>query len=126
MDISNSIAYFNRAKRCIPGGVNSPVRSFNSVGGNPIFFKKAAGSVLYDVDDNQYIDYVASWGPMIFGHAHPKVVKAVKEYVINSSSFGAPSEIEVDIAELIIDMVPSIDKIVLTKSEWLTRGQKPV
>lgn len=116
MDISNSIAYFNRAIKCIPGGVNSPVRSFNSVGGNPIFFKKAAGSVLYDVDDNQYIDYVASWGPMIFGHAHPRVLKAVKESVNNSSSFGAPSEIEVDIAELIIDMVPNVDKIRMVNS----------
>ena len=116
MDISNSIAYYNRAKKCIPGGVNSPVRSFDSVGGNPIFFKKAAGSVLYDVDDNEYIDYVASWGPMIFGHAHPKVVEAVKESVINSSSFGAPSEIEVDIAELIIEMVPNIDKIRMVNS----------
>ncbi len=116
MDISNSIAYFNRAKKCIPGGVNSPVRSFNSVGGNPIFFKKAASSVLYDVDDNQYIDYVASWGPMIFGHAHPKVVRAIKESVNNSSSFGAPSKIEVDIAELIIEMVPNIDKIRMVNS----------
>jgi glutamate-1-semialdehyde 2,1-aminomutase len=111
MDTSGSVALYNRAKKSIPGGVNSPVRSFNSVGGNPLFISRAKGSYLYDVDGNRYIDYISSWGPMILGHAHEKVISAVEEAARNSLSFGAPNPNEVEIAELIKNMVPNIDKV---------------
>ncbi|MGY8978855.1 MAG: glutamate-1-semialdehyde 2,1-aminomutase [Cytophagales bacterium] len=112
----NSKALFERAKTLIPGGVNSPVRAFKSVGGDPIFMSRAKGAYLYDEDDNSYIDLINSWGPMILGHANEEVEKAIFEAVKSSTSFGAPGRREVEIAELIIDMVPSIEKIRMVNS----------
>lgn len=114
--IDTSIQLFARAQRSIPGGVNSPVRAFKSVGGTPVFIKKAAGAYLYDADDNRYIDYIASWGPMILGHAYPPVVKAIQEYAAYSTSYGAPTELEIEMAELIISMVPNVDMIRMVSS----------
>ncbi len=116
MNINTSIQLFERAQRSIPGGVNSPVRAFKSVGGNPIFMKKAKGAYLYDADDNRYIDYIASWGPMILGHAYEPVVKAIQEYAEYSTSYGAPTELEIEMAELIISMVPNVDMIRMVSS----------
>ncbi len=107
---------YERAQKFIPGGVNSPVRAFKAVGGTPVFFEKANGAILYDADGNEYIDYVTSWGPMILGHAYPPVINAVKKAAENSTSFGAPTELEIELAELIIKMVPGIDKIRMVNS----------
>jgi glutamate-1-semialdehyde 2,1-aminomutase len=107
---------FDRAQRSIPGGVNSPVRAFKSVGGTPIFIEKAKGAYLYDVDGNQYIDYIASWGPMILGHAYEPVVKAIQERAAFSTSYGAPTELEIEMAELICSMVPNVDLIRMVSS----------
>ncbi|HMB40586.1 MAG TPA: glutamate-1-semialdehyde 2,1-aminomutase [Balneolaceae bacterium] len=107
---------FNKAQQSIPGGVNSPARAFKSVGGVPVFMKKAKGSVLTDEDGNQYIDYVGSWGPMILGHAHPAIVKAVQDAAFNSTSFGAPTETEINMAELVKQMVPNVDRVRMVNS----------
>ena len=107
---------FERAQQTIPGGVNSPVRAFKSVGGTPVFMKHAKGAYLYDVDGNKYIDYIASWGPMILGHAHEPVVKAIQDYANYSTSYGAPTELEIEMAELIISMVPNVDLIRMVSS----------
>jgi len=109
--ITRSQNDFEKAKKLIPGGVNSPVRAFKSVGGTPRFFAKANGAYVWDVDGNQYIDYVGSWGPMILGHTHPDVVKGVQETAALGMSYGAPCELEIDLAQLVIDMVPSIEVI---------------
>src|SRR4026208_1054993 len=106
-----SIELFARAQASIPGGVNSPVRAFKSVGGTPVFIKSATGAYLFDEDGNRYIDYINSWGPMILGHAYGPVVKAIREKVLESTSFGAPTELELDMAELIKSMVPNVDLI---------------
>lgn len=116
MKISTSEQLFSRAQRSIPGGVNSPVRAFKSVGGTPIFIKKAKGAYLYDADDKRYIDYIASWGPMILGHAYEPVVKAIQEYAEYSTSYGAPTELEIEMAELIISMAPNVDLIRMVSS----------
>ncbi len=107
---------FNAAKKHIPGGVNSPVRAFKSVSGTPIFIKRASGPYLYDSNDNQYIDYVGSWGPMILGHAHPDVVKAVQDAANHGLSFGAPTEIETIMADKICELMPSIEKVRMVSS----------
>jgi len=107
---------FERAKKSIPGGVNSPVRAFKSVGGTPVFMTNAKGAYLYDADGNKYIDYIASWGPMILGHAYEPVVKAIQEKALGSTSFGAPTELEIEMAELIISMVPNVDMIRMVSS----------
>jgi glutamate-1-semialdehyde 2,1-aminomutase len=107
---------FDQAQRVIPGGVNSPVRAFKSVGGTPVFFERAEGARLYDVDGNQYVDYVGSWGPMLFGHAMPEVVEAVRVAAAGSTSFGAPTEIEIRLAELVVELVPSIEKVRMVNS----------
>jgi len=107
---------FRRAQQSIPGGVNSPVRAFKSVGGTPIFMTSAKGAYLYDADGNKYIDYIASWGPMILGHAYEPVVKAIQEKALGSTSFGAPTELEIEMAELIISMVPNVDLIRMVSS----------
>jgi glutamate-1-semialdehyde 2,1-aminomutase len=107
---------FKRAQAIIPGGVNSPVRAFKAVGGNPLFIKRAKGSKLYDVDGNAYIDYVLSWGPLILGHAHPRVVAAIKTAAEQGTSYGAPTELEVKLASLLIQAYPSMDKIRLVNS----------
>lgn len=111
-----SESLFERAKKVIPGGVNSPVRAFNGVSGQPKFFSKAKGALLYDADGNEYIDYVGSWGPMILGHQHPAVVESVNHTIQNSMSFGAPCEQEVILAELICELVPSIEKVRMVNS----------
>lgn len=116
MSISKSKQLFERAQQSIPGGVNSPVRAFKSVGGTPIFIDKAKGAYLYDADGNRYIDYIASWGPMILGHAYEPVVKAIQEHAVYSTSYGAPTELEIEMAELIIDMVPNVDLIRMVSS----------
>ncbi|MDB5253816.1 MAG: hemL, partial [Flaviaesturariibacter sp.] len=116
MNISNSQRLFERAQQSIPGGVNSPVRAFKSVGGNPIFLQRAKGAYLYDVDDNQYIDYINSWGPMILGHAFEPVVEAIQKKALDSTSFGAPTELEVEMAELVKSMVPNVDLIRMVSS----------
>jgi glutamate-1-semialdehyde 2,1-aminomutase len=102
---------FERAKRVIPGGVNSPVRAFKGVGGTPVFMRSARGCRLTDLDGNEYVDYVMSWGPLILGHAHPAVVEAVQAAAATGTSFGAPTEAESDLADLVIAMVPSIEKV---------------
>jgi len=107
---------FQRAQQSIPGGVNSPVRAFKSVGGTPLFIDKAKGAYLYDADGNRYIDYIASWGPMILGHAYEPVVKAIQEQAVYSTSYGAPTELEIKMAELIISMVPNVDLIRMVSS----------
>jgi glutamate-1-semialdehyde 2,1-aminomutase len=111
-----SAIYFEQAKKLIPGGVNSPVRAFKSVGGNPIFIQSAKGAYLHDVDGNSYIDLIGSWGPMLFGQAHPVIEDAVRNALANGFSFGAPSYNEVLIAQKIVDMVPSIEKVRLVSS----------
>jgi glutamate-1-semialdehyde 2,1-aminomutase len=116
MMIEKSKQLFERAQQSIPGGVNSPVRAFKSVGGTPVFIKNAKGAYLYDVDGNRYIDYIASWGPMILGHAYEPVVKAIQEYATHSTSYGAPTELEVEMAELIKSMVPNVDLIRMVSS----------
>jgi glutamate-1-semialdehyde 2,1-aminomutase len=115
-DTSRSKTLFDKAKNFIPGGVNSPVRAFRAVGGNPIFMKRAKGAFLYDEDGNEYVDLINSWGPMILGHAHPMIEEAVKEALSGSPSFGAPTAREVEMAELICSMVPSIDKVRMVNS----------
>ncbi|WP_394991975.1 glutamate-1-semialdehyde 2,1-aminomutase [Emticicia sp.] len=116
MTTNTSEELFAKAKNFIPGGVNSPVRAFRSVGGNPIFIKRAKGAYIFDEDDNQYIELINSWGPMILGHAFEPVEKAVSEAIKNSFSFGAPTRREVEMAELIISMVPSIEKVRMVNS----------
>ena len=116
MIYKRSSALFADAKKVIPGGVNSPVRAFKAVGGDPVFVKRAAGAYLYDEDDNQLIDYINSWGPLILGHAHKPVVDAVVEKARMGTSFGTPTEIETKIAELAVKMVPNIDKIRMVNS----------
>ncbi|MEW6052279.1 MAG: glutamate-1-semialdehyde 2,1-aminomutase [Nitrospirota bacterium] len=107
---------FQKAGTLIPGGVNSPVRAFRAVGGNPVFIRKAKGSKLYDVDGNVYIDYVLSWGPLILGHAHAKVVSALKKAVENGTSYGAPTSLEIQLAELVLKAYPSMDKVRMVNS----------
>ncbi len=114
--IEKSIALFNQAKSLMPGGVNSPVRAFKNINGNPIFFEKAQGAYLYDADGNKYVDYIGSWGPMIMGHSHPEVVNAIKKQVELGTSYGAPTSLESDVASLIIENVPSIEKIRMVNS----------
>jgi glutamate-1-semialdehyde 2,1-aminomutase len=111
MDIQQSEAQFERARRLIPGGVNSPVRAFGSVGGTPRFVDRAAGPYLWDVDGNQYIDYVLSWGPMILGHAQPEVIAAVAEQAAKGTSYGAPTQLETELAELVCRIVPSVEMV---------------
>src|SRR5215208_1905355 len=116
MSINKSRQLFERAQQSIPGGVNSPVRAFKSVGGTPVFIKSAKGAYLYDEDGNKYIDYINSWGPMILGHAYEPVVKAIQAKALDSTSFGAPTELEVEMAELIKSMVPNVDLIRMVSS----------
>ena len=105
---SRSQQLFERAQLTIPGGVNSPVRAFKSVGGTPLFMTHAKGAYMYDADGNRYIDYINSWGPMIMGHAWDAVVSAIQERAAFSTSFGAPTELEIEMAELITSMAPNV------------------
>lgn len=111
MRYQRSSTLFKEAQQVIPGGVNSPVRAFKSVGGTPIFVEKAKGAYLYDVDGNSYLDYISSWGPMILGHAFAPVIEAVKERADRGTSFGIPTELETEIARLALQMIPNMDKI---------------
>ena len=111
MHYQRSSTLFKEAKQVIPGGVNSPVRAFQSVGGTPIFVERASGAYLYDVDGNVLIDYIASWGPMILGHAYPPVIEAIKRRAEKGTSFGMPTELETTIASLALQMIPNMDKI---------------
>jgi glutamate-1-semialdehyde 2,1-aminomutase len=113
---TKSSALFERAKEIIPGGVNSPVRAFRGVGGTPRFIQTAQGATITDADGNTYIDYVGSWGPMILGHAHPEVISAIHEAATRGTSYGAPTELEVLLAQEVIDAFPSIEKLRLTSS----------
>jgi glutamate-1-semialdehyde 2,1-aminomutase len=114
--MSKSEQLFSRALQVIPGGVNSPVRAFRAVGGKPPFIQRGNGSRIWDVDGNEYIDYIGSWGPLIFGHRPPEVVQALNEVLEIGTSFGAPTEREVEIAELITKLVPSVEKVRLVNS----------
>ncbi|WP_456455543.1 glutamate-1-semialdehyde 2,1-aminomutase [Thermovibrio sp.] len=116
MEVKRSKELFEEAKRYIPGGVNSPVRAFKSVGDVPRFIERAKGSHIWDVDGNEYVDYVCSWGPMILGHAHPKVVEAVKRQAEKGTSYGAPTELEVELARTIVELVPSVEKVRMVNS----------
>jgi glutamate-1-semialdehyde 2,1-aminomutase len=116
MDFSRSHTLFEGAKKFIPGGVNSPVRAFRAVGGNPLFIKRAKGAYLYDEDGNEFVDLINSWGPMILGHANPGVEQAVREALSGSPSFGAPTAREGEMAELICSLVPSVEKVRLVNS----------
>jgi glutamate-1-semialdehyde 2,1-aminomutase len=116
MDYPKSKKLYERASKVIPGGVNSPVRAFNSVGGTPLFITRAQGSYLWDEEGNRYIDLISSWGPMLLGHAEPDVIKAVQQTAENSTSFGAPTRLEVEMAELITSSVPGVDKIRMVNS----------
>lgn len=116
MNRERSQALFERAQKVLPGGVNSPVRAYRSVGGTPPFLVRGAGSRVWDADGNEYIDFIGSWGPLILGHSDPRVLKAVQTAMENGLSFGAPTPIEVDVAELLVDMVPNIDMVRMVNS----------
>ncbi len=107
---------FEKSQRVIPGGVNSPVRAFRAIGGTPLFFREAYGAYLWDVDDNKYIDYVGSWGTAVLGHAHPEVIAAVQQRAAKGLSFGAPTELELEMAELLTRLLPSIEQVRLVSS----------
>lgn len=116
MSSNRSEALFAAACKHIPGGVNSPVRAFRGVGGNPIFFSRAQGAYLFDADDNCYIDYICSWGPAILGHAHPDVIREVQEAATLGLSFGAPTEVEVEMADIVCELMPSMDLVRMVSS----------
>jgi glutamate-1-semialdehyde 2,1-aminomutase len=107
---------FDKSQKVIPGGVNSPVRAFRSVGGTPLFFGRGDGACVWDADGRRYIDYVGSWGPLVLGHAHPQVVEAVREAASRGLSFGAPTEAELEMAELITRLLPSMQQVRLVNS----------
>src|SRR5690606_30024998 len=114
--MTQSDTLFERAQKHIPGGVNSPVRAFRGVGGSPIFFKRGEGAYLVDEDDRRYIDYVGSWGPMILGHAHPAVLNAVRDQLDDGLGFGAPTRIEIEMAEQVCRLMPSIEMVRMVSS----------
>src|SRR3989304_5272494 len=113
---SKSVSAFAEAQEYLPGGVNSPVRAFKGVDCEPLFIARAKGSKIYDIDGNEYIDYVGSWGPMIVGHSNPKVVSALKKAIVNGTSYGAPTELEVQLAEMVIKAFPSIEMVRMVNS----------
>ncbi len=116
MEFTKSISAFKKAQELIPGGVNSPVRAFKSVKLNPVFIQKGKGSVITDIDGNQFIDFLSSWGPLIFGHAHEAILSAINEAARKGTSYGAPTEYETEMAELIVEMVPSVEKVRMVNS----------
>lgn len=116
MNNAKSLEAWGRSQQFIPGGVNSPVRNFSKVGGNPRFIQRGAGSKIYDIDGNEYIDYVASWGPLVLGHAHPRVIEAIGTTMGNGTSFGAPTTLETELAEIIVNAVPSVEKVRVVSS----------
>jgi glutamate-1-semialdehyde 2,1-aminomutase len=116
MTYDHSLSLFSRAAKSIPGGVNSPVRAFRGVGGTPVFMQRGEGPYMWDVDGNRFIDYVGSWGPLILGHSHPKVVEAIERQAKLATSFGAPTELEIELAELVCKLVPSIEMVRMVSS----------
>ena len=116
MESSKSLVAWEKSQQFIPGGVNSPVRNFSKVGSHPRFIARGAGSKVYDIDGNEYIDYVASWGPLVLGHAHPSVIAAISATAANGTSFGAPTTLETELAEIIVNAVPSIEQVRLVNS----------
>jgi glutamate-1-semialdehyde 2,1-aminomutase len=116
MEFSKSIEAFKKAQEFIPGGVNSPVRAFRSVHMNPVFIQKGKGSIVTDIDGNNYIDFLSSWGPLLFGHAHERIVSAINEAAQKGTSYGAPTEYETEMAELIVEMIPSVEKVRMVNS----------
>src|SRR6516164_2596946 len=116
MNRARSEQAFQRACKLIPGGVNSPARAFGAVGGQPVFIARGEGPYLFDLDGNRYLDYVGSWGPLILGHAHPRVVAAAEQALRRGASFGAPTELETELAELIVQCVPSIEMVRMVSS----------
>jgi glutamate-1-semialdehyde 2,1-aminomutase len=114
--MSNSEQWFSQAKKTMPGGVNSPVRAFNAVGGSPIFFERGEGAYMFDADGKQYIDYMGSWGPLILGHCHPEVIGSVIETAQKGLSFGAPTHIEIELAEKVVELMPNIDQVRMVNS----------
>ena len=116
MNYQRSSALFDEAYQYIPGGVNSPVRAFKSVGGVPVFMKSAKGAYMTDADDNTYIEYINSWGPAILGHTHPEVLEAIKKQAEKGFSYGTPTELETEIAKFIVENVPNIDQIRMVSS----------
>lgn len=116
MESNKSLSAWNKSQQYIPGGVNSPVRNFSKVGGHPRFIESGHGCKIYDIDGNEFIDYVASWGPLILGHAHPSIVDAVSQAATRGTSFGAPTTLETELAEIIVDAVPSIEQVRLVNS----------
>jgi glutamate-1-semialdehyde 2,1-aminomutase len=116
VNLAQSNILFQRAKQLMPGGVNSPVRAFGAVGGTPPFIHAGRGSRLIDVDGHEYIDYVGSWGPLILGHAHPQVVEALREAVGRGTSYGCPTELEIELAEMVCAAVPSIEMVRMVNS----------
>lgn len=116
MEFTKSISAFKKAQELIPGGVNSPVRAFKSVKLSPVFIQKGKGSIITDIDGNQYIDYLSSWGPLIFGHAHEAILSAINEAAQKGTSYGAPTEYETEMADLIVEMVPSVEKVRMVNS----------
>ena len=119
MDFSKSQQLYQEAVELIPGGVNSPVRAFKAVGDFPVFIERGEGSKLYDVDGNEYVDYICSWGPLLLGHQPASVTAAVQEALLKGSTYGAPTALEVEIAKLIVDAVPSVEMVRMVNS-----GQK--
>jgi glutamate-1-semialdehyde 2,1-aminomutase len=116
MKYKKSHRLYKKAYDVIPGGVNSPVRAFKAVGGKPVFIDRSQGSKIYDVDGNVYIDYVLSWGPLILGHAHPNIIKALKKALERGTSYGAPTSLEIELAELVLKAYPSMDKVRMVNS----------
>ncbi|MBC8246837.1 MAG: glutamate-1-semialdehyde 2,1-aminomutase, partial [Deltaproteobacteria bacterium] len=116
MNHEKSLDLFQKAQGVIPGGVNSPVRACKSVGADPVFIQRADGSMVYDADGNRYIDYVGSWGPMILGHRHPKVIESIQSVLSRGTSFGAPTDLEIELAELVIESVPTVELVRMVNS----------
>jgi glutamate-1-semialdehyde 2,1-aminomutase len=116
MNRTQSEKLFHKSCEVMPGGVNSPVRAFKSVGGNPLFLKKGCGARVWDVDENEYIDYVGSWGPLIFGHAHPQIIDALKRQAVLGTSYGAPTELEIELAGQVVSLVPSLEIVRMVNS----------
>ena len=111
MKLERSISAYARARRVLAGGVNSPVRAFKAVGGSPVFLKSGAGAIVHDLDDHEYVDYILSWGPLILGHAHPAIVRAIQSATAKGTCYGMPTEAESELAELVCSMVPSIERV---------------
>jgi hypothetical protein len=125
LKITQSIELFKQAQGLLPGGVDSPVRAFRAVGGQPLFIEQGSGAYLYDVDGNRYIDYVLSWGPLILGHAHPQVVQAIQAAAEKGTSFGAPSPLEIELARLVREFMPGLEDAALRQLRHRSNDERP-